>query len=104
MESNDVFETSAQIEILNTSGLRQTPSSKGAEVSTSARDEISSLEHDTRENQPLLGQTAKRIYGDATVTEEPDSGDGREDPSWPGEHDFEGLPWWRTPSVGLNNL
>ena len=101
MESNDVFETEAHVDAINEARARQT---KRPEVSTSAHGETNSLEQGTGENQPLLGQSTNKSYGNATVTEESDGGDDREDPTWLGARNFEGLPWWRTPSVGFNNF
>ena len=50
------------------------------------------------EDTPLLSRDpdARRDIGRATTPEDPDD---RPPPTWSGERDFDGLPWWKTPSV-----
>ena len=100
MESNDVFEAEAEIDALNVSTSSQRPLSKGASSSTFAYGAVSPPEHTDGENEPLLGRTKSRIHDASRLAERSKSGE-REPPLWPGERDFEGVPWWKTPSVGL---
>lgn len=51
------------------------------------------------EQDPLLAPSEGRMYDDAVaVATENESPNARKN-SWSGYKDFEGLPWWQTPSV-----
>jgi len=45
---------------------------------------------------PLLGR--KNPFNDNVANDS--TGDNDRAPEWPGQSDFDGLPWYKTPSVG----
>ena len=52
---------------------------------------------ETDEETPLL---FPGVHKGATKSRHgSEESDGIEEESWPGQHDFDGLPWWKTPSV-----
>ena len=55
--------------------------------------------HDDEDDQtPLLGERRVEDPLSENNTENVD-GDSRKPPTWEGERDFEGKPWWNRPSV-----
>ena len=53
------------------------------------------------ENTPLLARLSDG--GNGHSPSESEEADDRPPPTWSGERDFEGVPWWKTPSVGTEH-
>lgn len=54
-----------------------------------------------QEDTPLLAREEEDEDDDASTGHDGDNVQ-TEEPSWPGERDFEGKPWWNRPSVGIS--
>ena len=101
MENNDAFQAEVEIDAFNSSTSTQRPLTSSTKFSASAYEAISSSGLNSEENEPLLARIKSRIDDATRVGNESENGE-REPPTWSGERDFEGLPWWKTPSVGLD--
>ena len=62
---------------------------------------IGAVDHMAYEETPLLQRDFD--HAEDSSDESPDEGNGRDAPEWSGARDFEGKPWWRTPSVGFKS-
>lgn len=62
-----------------------------------ARGGIHTRSADADERSPLLGKSQDGAAAEAGQTE-PSLADAQEE-EWPGQRDFDGVPWWRKPSV-----
>lgn len=104
MENNNdqVFEADQDVNAFEQMGpkSRKSDSSlhKGRDTMKAAFGVLESQEHMRDDHTPLLSRERSQSYGSREETVA--GGDGRGDPSWDGERDFEGRPWWNTPSVG----
>ena len=98
MEGNEVFETEPEVEMLSRMSSRQRPSSEDADAVASAHHTPHTASHSPTETDPLLGKKKTRIYDAAQAAQEHENGQD-DAPEWPGQRDFDGLPWWRAPSV-----
>ena len=81
-----------------TSNSRQRSSYKGQDALVAAFGGSESHKERDHEETPLLlrdGDEEVEAGGNAGHEE----ADGRAPPSWEGERDFEGRPWWKKPSV-----
>ena len=98
MENNDAFATDAESAALTRSHLEHRPLSKGQRAFTTAYGATDPPDQDGREDQPLLNHN--KGEGSGAAGDPGDRGDNStEPPQWTGGRDFEGLPWWKTPSV-----
>ena len=75
---------------------RQRSSHKGQDAMEASFGRFGSRKDTDLENTPLLRH-------DGDQEDENDARSGRAPPSWDGERDFEGRPWWNKPSVGYLN-
>ena len=100
MENDQAFEADADVDALERldSRSRQRSSHKGQEALEAAFGRFGSRRDTNQEDTPLLrrdGDQEDEIDG---YTEHGES-NGRAPPTWDGERDFEGRPWWNMPSV-----
>lgn len=97
MENNQAFEAEADIEALERVDrhLHQRSSRNGRNTMKAALGGFDTEGERNDENSPLLPP------GLAEDRESEGNGDGdrRDSPTWSGERDFEGHPWWNKPSV-----
>jgi len=100
MENEEVFETEAEQHGLaksqSQSSYRSTQ--EGHDAAKSAQGEIETQEDVDYEDTPLLSH-GRGGNTEASPALNDNEGRGRDDPSWPGQYDFEGQPWYRTPSI-----
>ena len=102
-QNDQVFEADQDINAFERLPSRSAPSSQqGHDVMKAA---YGALEpHDTvdTDRTPLLSRERTSNGGseDGTTGGE---GDRRRSPTWDGERDFEGRPWWNMPSVILGS-
>ena len=93
MENNDAFEGDAEIQALNRSSSSV---AKDVDVTDAMTAVYSSIDGttmgDASEEDPLLGRSRTRDADHHDSSSAPDI-------TWTGDKDFEGVPWWRTPSV-----
>ncbi|KAL9102356.1 MAG: hypothetical protein Q9163_002478 [Psora crenata] len=97
MENIEPFEAETDID-LSRSRSQSGPLSQRHDAFTAAYGAIDPVDHAPDENEALLGSTKGRKH-----KEPPGIGNGHGDSDtplkWSGQRDFEGLPWWRTPSA-----
>ena len=100
MENDQPFEVDADLGALNrlTSHSRQRSLHKGQDALEAAFGQFGSRKERDHEDTPLLQRDSSEEV-EARGNAEHEGDDGREPPSWEGERDFEGRPWWKTPSV-----
>ena len=100
MENDQPFELDAEINALGrlTPHSRQRSSHKGREALEAAFGPSVSQKERDHENTPLLQRDSDE-EAEAGEDTEHDGEDGRAPPTWEGERDFEGRPWWKRPSV-----
>ena len=100
MENDQPFELDAEINAPGrlTSRSRRRSSHKGRDALEAAFGPSASHKERDHENTPLLQRDSNE---EAEAGEDTEYGgeDGRAPPSWEGERDFEGRPWWKRPSV-----
>lgn len=100
MENDQVFEAEADIEAFESvdSGSRPRSSHKGHDTLKAAFGSFEPERERDHERTPLLPREngQNRMNGRGLKN---GNGDRRESPSWDGERDFEGRPWWNKPSV-----
>ncbi|KAL9601570.1 MAG: hypothetical protein Q9219_002404 [cf. Caloplaca sp. 3 TL-2023] len=58
---------------------------------------IGAVDHSVYEETPLLEADFNR--SSSSIDRKPNGGHERDAPEWSGARDFEGRPWWRTPSI-----
>ena len=100
MENDQAFEADADVNALERLNSRshQRSSHKGQEALEAAFGRFTSRDDIDGEDTPLL----RRNDGEEAENDGPfEHGEGNErgPPTWDGERDFEGLPWWNKPSV-----
>lgn len=104
MENDQAFEAEADIDALRMLRSRSRSANrslhKGHDVMKAA---YGGLESTDQEDTALLSREHDRDQRAQELAGE-DSGDEGDKPTWPGEHDFDGLPWWKTPSVSTPRL
>lgn len=100
MEGDEVFEAQPEVELLVRMSSRQRPSSNGNDASTSTHQPQTKADPPT-ENEPLLSNKKSGPQDTAEAAQEQDN-HSDDAPEWPGHADFDGLPWWKTPSVRLH--
>ena len=83
-----------------TSNSRQRSSYKGQDALDAAFGQSKSHKERDQEDTPLLQRDSEEGVGGGGNAEH-EGDDGRAPPSWEGERDFEGRPWWKKPSVRL---
>ena len=104
METEQAFEAEAELDVLGRNRSSSTQSKwKGQDAVQSAAGGFESqrdIDHD--ETSSLLrspGQKHSDSDGSTHV------GDGEQSPpEWSGVHDFDGLPWWKRPSVSIRGI
>ena len=99
MENDQVFAVDADID----ARMRKNPSLRykdsqvsGVDALPSGTSRAASRKDRDYEDTPLLSRTDD----DSTYVEGSDQDEG---PSWSGERDFEGKPWWNKPSVRVDD-
>jgi hypothetical protein len=101
MENNQLFEADASLDAGAEEQGGQSfsrPGDIGVEAMMAANGGYDKYLASTSEETSLLP-------GGADRTALPGDGNGGNvGTNWPGEADFEGLPWWKRPSVSLNLL
>lgn len=102
MENDQAFEAEADIEALERvdSRLRQRSSHKGHDTLKAALGGFESEAERNDEHSPLLPRVAGEDH-DSDRTLGNDEEGRRGSPTWEGERDFEGRPWWNKPSVWI---
>ena len=100
MENDQPFELDAEFGPLSrlTSHSRQRSSYKGQEALEAASGPSGSHKERDHEETPLLQRDGDEEVG-ASGNAEHEGDNERAPPSWEGERDFEGRPWWKKPSV-----
>ena len=101
MEGDEIYEAQPEAELLAQMSSRQRPFSSGHDAFTSTHQPLTEAGLPT-ENEPLLGRK-KRAPQDAAEATQEQEDRGADAPEWPGQGEFDGLPWWKTPSVGLHS-
>ena len=97
MENNEAFET--EIDLTPSPSRSQNRALSPDQAAFAAGyGTIDPPDHAPQENDPFLGHP-ERISNDTARTTEYGNNGSPGPPEWSGERDFEGLPWWRTPSV-----
>ncbi|KAL9130301.1 MAG: hypothetical protein Q9217_001476 [Psora testacea] len=97
MDKDETFEADTDIALARSrSQIRSLSQSHSAFTATHAA--IDPLDHQPEENDPLLKRTKSKTYV-APPDVENGNGNFGGAPEWAEDRDFEGLPWWRTPSV-----
>jgi len=105
METDQALEVDAGIAAETSSSSSRPPSctarrkDNSASMSPVAKESQETLND---ENTPLLARL--HDIGDAGSPSESEEADDRPAPTWSGERDFEGVPWWKKPSVSAENL
>lgn len=100
MENDQPFELDAEMNALGrlSSRSRRRSSHKGQDALEAAYGPSMSHKETDHENTPLLQRDSdEEVEAGGNTVHEGD--DGRAPPSWEGERDFEGRPWWNRPSV-----
>ena len=100
MEGDEIYEAQPEVELLARMSSRQRPFSSGNDAFTSTHHPPTEAGLPT-ENEPLLSQKKSAPQDAAEATQEQDNY-GDDAPEWAGQGEFDGLPWWKTPSVGLH--
>ena len=105
MENDQPFELDADLGALSslTSYSRQRSSHKGQDALEAAFGRSGTHKERDDEDTPLLQRDNDEEVG-VGANAEHEGDDGREPPSWEGERDFEGQPWWKAPSVRYMSL
>lgn len=104
MDTDQPLEAAARTANGNSSSLSPQPSYKARMKDNNGSpsyDAKGSQETFNDENTPLLARVHD-LQDDGTHSE-PDDADDRPPPTWSGERDFEGMPWWKKPSVSNEN-
>ncbi|MCJ1246903.1 hypothetical protein MMC30_004114 [Trapelia coarctata] len=100
MDTNQALEADARVATERSSSSSRPPSYKArkkdnhAPPSSVAKESQETLND---ENTPLLARLHE--IGDDSAPSESEEADDRPTPTWSGERDFEGVPWWKKPSV-----
>lgn len=97
MDNNQVFEDDAELDVVLEAGLRDRTAR--TEGNGAGKVPVMTIEEDE-------GQTeTSRLLGNGSTNAHlvvPGGGDDEDDISkWPRERDFEGVRWWKKPSVSL---
>ena len=100
MEGDEIYEALPEAELLARMSSRQRPSSNGNDAFTSTHPPHPAPGPPT-EDEPLLGRK-KSVPQDAAEAAQEQDHAGDDVPEWPGQGEFDGLPWWKTPSVRLH--
>ena len=99
MEGDEVYEAQPEAELLARMPSRQRPFSSGNDAFASTHQPHTEADLPT-ENEPLLGKKKSAPQDTAEAAQEQDH-HGDDAPEWAGQGEFDGLPWWKTPSVRL---
>jgi len=100
MDTDQPLEAAARVTIENPSSSPPPPSYKARMKDNNGSPNYvakGSQETLNDENTPLLARV--HDLRDDSSQSESEEADDRPPPTWSGERDFEGVPWWRTPSV-----
>ena len=99
MENDQPFELDAELGPLSrlTSHPQRRSSHKGQDALEAASKRSGSHKEEDQEDTPLLQRDSDEEVEAGGNAEHED--DERAPPSWDGERDFEGWPWWKKPSV-----
>lgn len=97
METEDAFEAGAEIDALNRATSHPDTTAKGPDAFTTVHGLMDTSNHEQREQEPLLGRR-----GTASSEVSADHDDMK--PSWTGDQDFAGQPWWNKPSVSTTSV
>lgn len=100
MESDRAFEVDADLDTLNrlSSRSQERASHKGRDALEAAFGRFGSHKERDHEQTPLLQRDTDGV-DELEGDRESGGDDGRVPPTWEGERDFEGRPWWNKPSV-----
>ncbi len=104
METDQAFEAEAELDTLARNRSSSAHSKrKGHDAVQAAVGGFGSHEDIESEDAPLLANSPTQKYSDrggsAYVGDTESS-----PPEWSGAHDFDGLPWWKTPSVSVSGI
>ena len=97
MESDQVFTADAILDQPSSTSSPLYNRRRGHDAMQSAVGGIESQKITDYEDSPLLSRDNHRDYSAGRLT--PDEDEDRPLPTWSGERDHEGKPWWKTPSV-----
>lgn len=100
-QNDQVFEADQDVNALNLlrpqSGVSRRLSHKGQDALKAAFGGFDTQYDTEHDRTPLLKKTQDQERISTHDTEH--EGEGRQPPTWDGERDFEGRPWWNMPSV-----
>jgi len=101
MENDQVFEAERDVDVLFKMRSQSSQHSKhdGRDALQAALGGFETQKAGRTETTPLLSQEAR----DPHETAGDEDADPRGPSKWSGERDFEGLHWWKKPSVRLSN-
>ena len=100
MENEQAFEADADIgafESLNSLSRQRSPN-QGRDTMKAAFGTFGPQDENTSETTPLIARQDGHTQNDGEGTGDR-ADDDRGPPTWDGERDFEGRPWWNKPSV-----
>lgn len=100
MDNGQVFEAEAEIEALRPNVQRS--SHQGHDMLQIVAGGFEAQPGSASEETPLLGPNRRTRHSSADCTKDTPI-NPIDQSSWDGEHDFDGLPWYRTPSVCESN-
>lgn len=105
MENEQAFEAEVDVEAFEIvdSRSRQRSSHKGHDTLKAAFGSLGPEEDGNYEHTPLLPRENGQNQENPRAAED-GNGPGRGPPTWDGEMDFEGRPWWNKPSVWIPSL
>ena len=104
MENDEVFEADASMANKQSTSSSRPPVEKRRGGKGDTASKYGAMEsHKTfdEEDTPLLERLIDSQSDTASSSDNDD--ESRPPPSWYGERDFEGLPWWKRPSVSGSN-
>ena len=94
MENDEVFVADAKVD--PRLQLRSQSFRRGQDLAEAASGGIRGHRNSRDETAPLMG---KRRRNSESTSESPNTDEDTSTAEWSGAKDFEGRPWWRTPSV-----
>lgn len=101
-QNEQAFEADQDISALDLlpprSGNSRPSSHKGHDALKAAFGGFDTQHDGEREGTPLL-KKSRHQERDSAHDVDDEEGEGRQPPTWDGERDFEGRPWWNMPSV-----
>lgn len=105
-QNNQAFEADQAIDALDRlpsrSGISRGSSHKGHDALKAVFGGYGTREDVEHDRTPLLSRDHGRDHDNFNDTDQSER-DGQGPPTWEGERDFDGRPWWNKPSVRYNS-